>query len=131
MSEEKVRLIHDKKDFTLLGATDVNDNNAHQTGGINVEPYSKFNLYVDLAAETLAPTRLDIRVQFSYDNATWFNLADGPFGSPLGYVPANCPIQDCQQGDCVALWLRVEYQGVGCDGSNYFTITTLHVTVMT
>lgn len=86
-------------------------------------PFQKFLLMIDVGV-TLAPTDIQIFVQFSPDLAKWFDYSDGPFGS-LMYESTAGDKKECASGRIIAHWMRVYVVSSGCNASNTFKLSVL------
>lgn len=84
-------------------------------------PFKKFLLFNDIVV-TGAPTTIQIWVEFSHNNAGWFKLMDGPFGS-LMYEDSAGDKKECVQGKICAHWMRLHVVSVGCDASKTFKLS--------
>lgn len=83
--------------------------------------FKEFMLLIDLDV-TLAPTDIQIWVEFSHDNANFFKLMDGPFGS-LMYEDAAGDKKECVTGKIIAHWMRIYVVSSGCTSTATFKLS--------
>ncbi len=84
-------------------------------------PYKEFLLLIDLDV-TLAPTDIQIWVEFSHDNVNFFKFMDGPFGS-LMYEDSAGDKKECVTGKIIAHWMRICVVSSGCTSSATFQLS--------
>ena len=108
---------HTFVDGVVFNATDE----AYTSAAFDVSDYRKFSLLIDLAV-ALAPTDIVIRVQFSDDDVTYYNLMNGPFGD-LRYEDTAGDKLEAVVGKVMAAYMKVYVLSSGCDGTNTFTLT--------
>lgn len=107
---------------TLVSAVVFNSAaEAYTSASVDCSGYRKFLLEINLDV-TLAPTDINIQVQFSDDDVTFYNFMNGPFGSLLYEDSAGDKLA-CVSGDCLAQYIRVYVLSSGCDASNTFLLT--------
>lgn len=94
---------------------------AYTSASINCSGYRKFLLEINLDV-TLAPTDIQIFVQFSDDNTTFYNYMNGPFGCLL-YEDAAGDKLECVSGDCLAAYIRIYVLSSGCSATATFLLT--------
>lgn len=107
---------------TLIDAVVFNSAaEAYTSAAVDCSGYRKFLIEMNVDV-TLVPTDLNIQVQFSDDNATFYNYMNGPFGS-LMYEDGAGDKLECVSGDCLAQYVRLYILSSGCDATNKFTLT--------
>ena len=94
---------------------------AYTSAAVDCSGYRKFLLEMNVDV-TSVPTDLNIQIQFSDDNATFYNHMNGPFGS-LMYEDSAGDKLECVSGECLAQYVRLYVLSSGCDASNTFTLT--------
>lgn len=94
---------------------------AYTSAAVDCSGYRKFLLEMNVDV-TLVPTDLNIQVQFSDDNSTFYNYMNGPFGSLL-YEDSAGDKLECVSGECLAQYIRLYVLSSGCDATNKFTLT--------
>jgi len=93
----------------------------YTSASLDVSEYRNFTILLDLAV-TLAPTDIVIRVQFSDDDSTFYNLMNGPFGD-LRYEDTAGAKVEALTGRIIASYMRIYVVSSGCDATNKFTLT--------
>ena len=88
---------------------------------IDCSGYRTFLLRLRLAV-TLAPTTIQIFVQFSHGGATYENYARGPFAS-LMYEDTAGAKNECIEGPVLGAKMKIYVVAVGTDATNKFTLT--------
>lgn len=95
---------------------------AYTSAAVDCSGYRKFLLELNVDV-TLVPTDLNIQVQFSDDNVTFYNYMNGPFGSLMYEDSAGDKLESIS-GECLAQYIRLYALSSGCDGTNKFTLTS-------
>jgi len=89
---------------------------------IDCSGYRNFLLRLRLSV-TLAPTTIQIIVQFSQDGTTYENYVRGPFGS-LMYEDTAGSKNECIEGPVLGAKMKIYVVAVGTDATNKFTLTS-------
>lgn len=114
--------LHQQKIQTFVDGVVFNSSaEAYTSAALDVSDYRNFSLLIDLAV-ALAPTDIVIRVQFSDDNVTYYNLMNGPFGD-LRYEDTAGAKLEAVFGNIMASYMKVYVLSSGCDATNFFTLT--------
>ena len=98
-----------------------NDPTNYTSAEIDCAGYRKFLLRI-ISAASGTPTRLDIKVQFSQDGASYENYMRGPFGS-LSYEGTVTSITECIEGEVLGAKMKIYIAGVGTEAGKTFTVT--------
>lgn len=114
--------LHKQTTHTFVDAVVFNSTDeAYTSAAFAVSDYREFSLLTDLAVAN-APTDIVIRVQFSDDNVTYYNLMNGPFGD-LRYEDTAGDKLEAVFGKVMAAYMKVYVLSSGCDATNTFTLT--------
>ncbi len=95
---------------------------AYTSASLDCSGYRKFLLENNVDV-TLVPTDINIQVQFSDDDVTFYNYMDGPFGS-LMYEDGAGDKLESVSGECLAKYMRLYVLSSGCSSTNKFTLTS-------
>ena len=110
---------------TLLNAVRIdNDPTSSSSAAISTADYNEFQLYIDIDS-TLAPTTLQLNVEFSDDGGTtWYKYMNDFFGDLSWEDTATASgLKQCVSGRCVGKTMRVTAVGVGTTASAFFDVT--------
>lgn len=114
--------LHKQKIQTFVDGVVFNTSAEDYTSSaLAVSDYRTFSLLIDLAV-ALAPTDIVIRVQFSDDDVTYYNLMNGPFGD-LRYEDTAGAKLEAVFGNIMSTYMKVYVLSSGCDATNTFTLT--------
>ena len=94
---------------------------AYTSASVDCSGYRKFLLEINLDV-TLLPTDINIQVQFSDDDSTFYDFTDGPFGS-LMYEDGAGDKKQAVSGECLARYIRIYVLSSGCTASATFLLT--------
>ncbi len=85
------------------------------------EPYTKFNLLIDLDV-TNTPTDILFSIEFSDDNAKFYKYMNGPFGD-LRYEDSAGDKLESILGELRASYVRLKAVATGTTAANTFKVT--------
>lgn len=91
------------------------------SASIHVGAFTDFCLLINLDV-TAAPTDITIAVELSYDNANFFKLMNGPFGS-LMYEDSAGDKKEAVSGKVFADYMRITATATGTTSSATFKLT--------
>lgn len=89
---------------------------------IDTRRYLSFLMLIDLDV-TSDPTDIQFVVEFSDDNATWYQYVIGPFGD-LRYEDSAGDKTECLDGPIIAPYMRLRAVSSGCEATKTFLITS-------
>mgnify|MGYP001575284068 FL=1 len=106
----------------LIDAITFNDVIASYTSAsFFCEPYRKFALLINLDV-TATPTDIVIRVEFSDDNAKWYQYMNGPFGD-IRYEDSAGDKLEAILGELRSSYVRLRAVATGTTAANTFKLT--------
>ena len=78
-------------------------------------------IYINLDV-TLSPTRIDINIEFSDDEITFYQLVTGPFAN-IRYAAASGDRLEAVEAPLRANYIRFKITATGTDATNTFALT--------
>lgn len=115
----------------VIDGVTVDDNAAAYSSGIDTREFRDKTLAISLAVAAGAPTDIDIWVEDSHDNTTWFGansategvrMIDSNGNTVTVYTMTGAAEETLGVPDYAA-YTRVGYQGSGCSGAANWTLS--------
>lgn len=100
------------------------DPTSYTSAGIEVKGDRFFSLAYDIDS-TGSPTSVQLQIQLSFDDSTWYDLVDAPFGTLIfDDTQTASGLNEVLNGELGSFnYVRIVATGTGTDASNYFDVT--------
>lgn len=107
---------------TFVDAVEFNAGiTTYTSASFDISEFRNMCLYIALVI-TLTPTRLDLDIEFSDDDVTYYKLMTGPFANiKYSYLAGNR--NEAIEGPLRAKYFRVKVTSTGTTAANKFTLT--------